>query len=106
MSKSFFNTRAMLVTSRPNKKQRSNLVWIAFVPTGDNNDTLSANENLKTRIGNDLSQGGPPKPGKVHYRCKIMRRFGCTHQLRSFKSDTTGEATFDKHGTHVRDFST
>ena len=64
MSKQCFNTCAMLVTSWPNKKQRNNLVWIRFVPTDENNNSLSADECLKKHAGNDLTQDGLPKSGK------------------------------------------
>ena len=51
----------MLVASRPNKKQRSNLVWTRFVPTNENDNVLSADKCLKTRAGNNLTQDGLPK---------------------------------------------
>ena len=106
MRKSYFNTRAMLVASRSNKKQRNNLVWIRFFPTNENNDAVLADEYFKTHVGNNLSQDGLPKSGKKHCRYKFMRRFGCTRKLRGFKSDTAGEKILEKLGTRARDIST
>ena len=104
MSKQCFNTHAMLVTSRSSKKQRKNIVWIRFAPTDENNDALSADECLKTRTRSDLTQDGLPKSGK-HPTIVRSWKIGSTFKLRSFKSDTVGEAMLEKHGSHAHDVS-
>ena len=93
-------------SSTTTKKNRKTAVWTKLVPKDANGNVIIADECLKLHVGGDLSQRGEPRSGKTYYRCKYVIRFSCGHEVRSSKSEVTGETVLEECGEHDHSPST